>query len=225
MRLRSSSQQEKKRQKVAAMTDVEHFGTDVQSYVSSAMKQGGSLDDTSRRTMYGKIKTGGVSGGSLGEVLPGFMAAHIEEHQALGGDVHQVDDRIGPRKSESYLGHQLTSTRVNSAHGTDANDKIVSEPMSPQPDGGGTYHRTHASPFNLVGMPSNSVHTVWAPSWANITVDGHMEKRAQHAANKGHEVHHFRMDTDTHSTVGYVKQRKNSSKAEFKAFSATYQRR
>lgn len=225
MKLRSASKQETQRAKVASMTDVAHFGTNVQRYVSAAMSQGGSLDETSRRAMYGQIKQGGISGGKLSEVVPAFMATHIQEHQGLGSPVHQVDDRIGPRKSESYIGHQLTSTRVNSAHGASSSDKVISEPLSPQPFDDGSYHRTHASPFNLVGDSSNSAHTVWAPGWANVTVDGHMEKRAASAANNGHDVYHFRFDTDTQSTVGYVKERKGSKKAKYKAFAATYERR
>lgn len=228
MELRSVAKQEEQRKKVASMTGVGHFGTDVSSYVSTAMSQGGSLAEDSRRTMYGQIKSGGVSGKKLDAVVPTFVAKHIQAHQSLSDEVHQVDNRVGARKSESYLGHQLTSTRVNSAHGSLASEKEVNTPMSPHPysDEPGSYHQTHASPFNLVGTPSNDAHTVWAPSWANITVDGHMEKRAQKAAAKGHSVYHFRVDTDTQSTVGYVKQRSGSSKKEkFKAFAATYERR
>lgn len=224
--LRSTSRQEEQRKKVSSMTGVGHFGTNVSSFVSSAMAQGGSLDQDSRRTMYGKINAGLGSGTSLESVLPGFVADHIKEHQRTGVDVLQSDHRVAPRKSESYLGHQLSSTRVNPAHDSLASEKTISEPLSPQPhsDDSGSYHRTHASPFNLVGTPSNDAHTVWAPSWANVTVDGHIEKRAQHAANKGHEVFHFRVDTDTQSTVGFVKNRSGKDKP-FKAIAATYERR
>lgn len=225
MKLRSKTQQDKRRETVQGMTGVSHFGTNVQGYVAAAKSQGGSLDEDSRRAMYGKIKQGGVSGDSLSAVLPGFMAQHVQAHQSSFQDVHQVDLRVDARKTQSYIGHQITSTRVDRAHDAQPSDKTISEPLSPQPVDDGSYHRTHASPFNLVGTPSNSAHTVWAPGWANITVDGHMEKRAQQAANKGHEVHHFRFDTDTHSTVGYVKQRNNSKKDEYKAFAATYERR
>lgn len=225
-RLRSTSKQEEQRKQVSSMVGVGHFGTNVSSFVSSAMSQGGSLDEDSRRTMYGKIKTGGVSGKKLDNVLPGFVADHIKEHKRADTDVHQSDLRIAPRKSESYVGHQLSSTRVNTVHGADSSEKMISEPLSPQPysEDSGSYHRTHASPFNLVGTPSNDAHTVWAPGWANVTVDGHIEKRAQHAASKGHEVFHFRVDTDTQSTVGFVKNRSGKAKP-FKAFAATYERR
>jgi hypothetical protein len=223
MRLRSTSKQEEQRKKVAAMTGVGHFGVDVQAYVKTAMDEGGSLSETSRNEMHGKVRRGGAAGDTLGEVLPPFVATHIDEHQTLTRAVHQVDDRVGPRTSASYEGHQVTSTRVAGTHGDEAVDKTISQPLSPQPYGEATYHRTHASPFNLVGTPSNSAHTVWAPGWANIAVDGYMERRAQHSAKKGHEVYHFRVDTATHSTVGYVKKHKDSK--EFKAFAATYKRR
>lgn len=227
-KLRSDTSEEKRKETIGNMKDVEHFGFSTTPYVSTAMKAGGSLDETSRRTMYGKIKATKIQAGKLSKVLPGPLASHIKEHQSSFELILQKDLRVGPRKDESYIGHQITSTYVNPMHGSEAESKTISEPLSPQPhsDVKGGYHRAHAAPFSLVGEESNSAHTVWAPSWANITVDGFIEKRALKAASKGHEVYHYRLDTDTHSTVGFVQQRSSKSKKpQFKSISATYKSR
>lgn len=226
-RTRSASKAEEKRKKVSKMTDVGHFGTDVSAFVDKAMQSGGSLDETSRATMRGKIRGDAARGSSLREVVPSFVADHVELHQKSVDPVFQQDLRVQPRKSSSYVGHQLTSTRVDATHGSEPDSKTIGEPLSPAPpsDFSGSQHRAHAAPFGLIGEPSNRAQTVWAPSWANVTVDSHIEKKALSASRKGHSVFHFRLDTDTHSTVGMVKQRSGSSKPAFKAISATYKRR
>lgn len=196
-----------------------HFGVNVTPYVKTAIAEGGSLDDTRRHRMKGEIDRGERSGDSWESVVPGFVASHLGKHPK-DKVFSQNDLRVDPRRSQSYEGFMVTSTRVNTSHGDVAEEKTIAEPASPKPHG--SNDRSHASPFALAGADTNQARTVWAPKWANITVDGHVEKKAK-AEPRRAETFHFRFDTARESTVGYASHDPTTGK--FRSLSTNYQRR
>jgi hypothetical protein len=215
---RSMSAAEETRKAVKA-SPVGHFGLDVTAQVTAAMQQGGSLDEETRRKMTGDISRHRVSGKELEELMPGQVAAHIEKLRDSKSTFSQADRRVKPRDGGKYEGYMLTATRVSSAQ-FDAPLKDVPRPLSPARESGtGRYHAAHTAPFSLGGHETNLAKTVNAPSWANVTVDAHIEKKAKEDAATS-EVFHFRVDTHDRSTVGAIKRKKEA----WEVTSAQYQR-
>lgn len=185
---------------------LDHFGLDVSKTVSSAMKQGGSLDETSRKKVKGDIERHKFFVPSLGDLPNKDLGKHIATHIESGDTVFQQDLRVNPRKGGNYKGYMLSSTLVSSQK-FDSKLKEIGEPLSPNPySGTGESHRAHTTPFNLGGEETNSTRTVNAPSWANVAIDSFIESKAKNAADKYGDgtVFHFRFDTAKRSTVGYM---------------------
>jgi len=215
--------------KKAATTTTRHFGEDVTGDVSKAMRSGRKLDEESRRGMRGRIQRGSMSVSDPSKVLGPEFGKQLVDQYAKKTPIVQRDDRVDPRKGGPYPGFMMTSSIVSSTR-FEPGFKEIPAPSSPNPyKGDGSYHASHASPFALVGPDSNKFKTVNAPSWANITVDGGIEKDAQKAlehAGAG-EVIHFRLDSHDRSTVGYA-QHDVSAKSEdkrWKVQAATYKRK
>jgi hypothetical protein len=183
------------------------------------MTQGGSLDQETRRKMTGDISRRSVSGGKLEDLVPQDLARHIEGLRKSKSGFSQVDKRVTARKGGSYEG----ATRVSGGE-FDPQLKDIPRPASPPPESRtGRYHSAHTAPFSLAGGETNRAKTVNAPSWANVTVDGHIEKKAKEKAKTGEEVVHFRYDTHDRSTVGFV--RRKQKRKEWEMTSAQYARK
>ena len=224
------SHSEKKR-KIEALKDLktEHFGVDVSSSVKKARLEGGKLDEEERRATTGRIARGKAIGPNLSDLIPKSLAKHILEHRESGDVFSQKDNRIDPRRGGAYKGFLVSSTRV-SGDSFDSGLKEIGEPLSPNPNSGsGEFHRTHTTPYNLAGVGTNKSRTVNAFGWANITIDGFIERKAKNAAEKYGEgnVFHFRFDTHNRSSVGYVVERPDikDDDRRWKVVTAQYKRK
>jgi hypothetical protein len=226
--LRSRTRAEEASKK-AASSKTQHFGEDVTPEVTKAMSSGRKLDEESRRGMQGRIKRSSLTVSDPSKVLGPEFGKQLVDQYASKTPIVQQDDRVDPRKGGSYPGFMMTSSIVSSKS-FDPGFKEIPAPSSPNPyKGEGYYHASHASPFALVGPESNKVKTVNAPSWANITVDGGIEKEAHKAVEKfgEGEVIHFRLDSHDRSTVGYAKHDVSASSEEqrWEVVAAQYQRK
>ncbi len=220
-RLRSVA--EKKREGIRSKfpDDMAHFGSDVTPFVREAMDSGGKLDQSGRDEIATKMRSTTVTGKSLGDVLPKAFVPQVKD--VFGSkSFTQSDAREKPQSGERYGGFMFTSSFVNPS--SEASEKEIPRPSSPRPGeyGKSEAHQSHTAPFALVGPESNRAKTVWNSQWANIGVDSKIEKAALNQHKQGAEVVHFRFDTDTRSSVGFVAK---TPKGEFSTTSLQYQRR
>ncbi|TJZ64044.1 hypothetical protein [Chitiniphilus eburneus] len=226
-----------------------HFGIDLSTTVWSAQRQyqakAGGSDRNERKEAHGEITKGARSHADLSQLLPTGMRQHVESHLSQTTlPVHQADLRVDPGSSSSYSGALFTSSfarerpdpgttkrstkagdgsRKKSARNT---EKVTQEPSSPKPhvDDDGPFHRAHASPFDVVGVDSNDVRTVWAPQSGNLIVDKHIESAAIASKKRGDSVTMIlRSDTNDRSSVGLLSQATPGSAYTLEA--AQYQRR
>lgn len=220
---RLESVAEEKREKLRAQfpEDMSHFGEDVTTFVREAMDSGGKLDQSGRDEVGSKMLSSMVTGKSLEKVLPKAFVNQIQDVFSNKSLV-QSDARKNPKSSERYEGFMFTTSFLNP--GSDAIEKEIPRPSSPRPEeyGKGQAHQSHTAPFSLVGPDSNLAKTVWNSQWANIGVDSKVEKEALKRHKGGSEVVHFRLDTDTRSSVGFVAKQPGGS---FSTVSMQYQRR
>lgn len=183
-----------------------HFGVDVTSQVRDAMAQNGSLDDTARGKMRGDIERGKRLVATPEKIMAKPFSDQLIDQFKKQKSVIQKDERVDPRSGGDYKGVMFTSSIVRKEH-FEPDGKEIPQPSSPRPnDIKGYFHATHSSPYSLSGPEGNSTRTVYAPSWANISVDSAIEREAKNAVGEFGEgnVIHFRVDTSDRSTVGYA---------------------
>ncbi|WP_211243535.1 hypothetical protein, partial [Chitiniphilus eburneus] len=207
-----------------------HFGQDMSAPVASAQQDylhGRRSDANEREDLRASITGSARHSADLSQLLPGAMRQHVEQHWSNPTTVSQADGRVNPEGGGAYAGAMFTSSFARGRGPAAAGDerKQTAEPRSPRPAAAdGPSHRTHASPYAMVGSESNDVRTVWARQGGNLIVDTHIERQAQQSRDRGdHMTMLLRADTHDRSSVGVLSQPVASG--PFTLHAAQYQRR
>lgn len=198
-----------------------HFGFDATDALREA-SQTSTSDQDLRDTLASNIKKDKTAT-NLGRLTDVF-GKDIIGGMKKGGVFHQ-DLRIEPEKGGKYEGMKITVSKVSGSLG-DA--KKTPEPSSPRPGNLGVrgYHRAHTSPFQLTGEDGETAGTVWAPEFANLTIDKSMEQYALWHANNGKNVWQVRLDTHDRSTVAVVRSRtKGDDESNYAVMAVQYRRK